>query len=111
MTTSYIGGRYGLQNRSGAAGAESQKRPLHNLHRFTFNYLMIADVIFLCFAAQIAWWFRFIYVSHRLNAYDNRGVSGHNLAFLGLYILLFILFAYARGVYSPPRRPEFTQEV
>ena len=111
MTTSYIGGRYGLQNRRASDGAESQKRPLLNPHIFTVNYLLIADVIFLCFAAQIAWWFRFIYVSHRLNAHDNRGISGHNWAFLGLYVLLFILFAYARGVYSPPRRPEFTQEV
>src|ERR1700691_4051348 len=108
MTTSYIGGRYGLQNRRAGDGAESQKRPLLNPHIFTINYLLIADVILLCFAAQSAWWFRFIYVSHRLNTHDNRGISGHNWAFLGLYVLLFILFAYARGVYSPPRRPEFT---
>ncbi len=111
MTTSYIGGRYGLQNRRDVADAEAQKRQRFDPHRFTFNYLMIADVILLWWAAQLAWWFRFEYLSRKMAVHDSQGVSGHNWAFLSLYILLFVLLAYARGVYSPPRSPEFSIEI
>lgn len=109
MTTSYLGGRFGLQNRSSAANAESQDCPQSDAHRFTFNYLLIVDFFLLCLAALMAWWIRFEVAFHQVTAHDSRGVSAHNWAFFCLYILLFMLFAYARKLYAPPRRPGFAR--
>jgi exopolysaccharide biosynthesis polyprenyl glycosylphosphotransferase len=110
MTTSYIGGRIGLPNRRAVANAEPQKRPRSDAHGFTFNYLLIADFFLVWLAALMAWWIRFEVVSHQVTVHDSREVSGRNWAFLCLYILLFMLFAYARRLYVPPRRIEFAQE-
>src|SRR6202521_4866279 len=110
MTTSSIGGRIGLQNRSSAANAESDNCPRSDAHRFTFNYLLIVDFFLVCWAALMAWWIRFEVVPHQVTAHESREGLGHNWAFLCLYILLFMLFAYARKLYVPPRRIEFAQE-
>jgi exopolysaccharide biosynthesis polyprenyl glycosylphosphotransferase len=110
MTTSYIGGRIGLQNRRAVADADRREPPRPDAHRFTLNYLLILDVFLVASSALLAWWFRFEYVSRQVPAHDAHAVSGHNWAFLCLYDLLFILFAYASGVYLPPRRPRFSQE-
>ena len=109
MTTSYIGGRIGLQDRSPAATV-SRKRPQSGAHRFASNYLLIADFFLVVLAALMAWWIRFVVVSHQFTVHDSREASGHNWAFLCMYILLTMLFAYARNLYVPPRRTEFTQE-
>jgi hypothetical protein len=61
-------------------------------------------------AALMAWWIRFEVISHQVTVHESREVSGRNWAFLFLYILLFMLFAYARKLYVPPRRIEFAQE-
>ena len=110
MTTSYIGGRIGLQDRRAVADAEPQKRLRSDAHRSTFNYLLIADFVLVSLAALMAWWIRFVLVSHQFTVHDSREVSGRNWAFLCLYILLFMLFAYARKLFVPPRRNEFAQE-
>ncbi len=110
MTTSYISGRFGLQDRRAVADAESQKRPRSDAHGFTFNYLLISDFFLVCLAALMAWWIRFEVVSRQLTVHESREVSGRNCAFLCLYVLLFMLFAYARNLYVLPRRLEFAQE-
>jgi len=110
MTTSSIGGRIGLLNRSSAANSDSNNCPRSDAHRFTFTYLLIADFFLVCLAALMAWWIRFEVISHQVTVHESREVSGRNWAFLFLYILLFMLFAYARKLYVPPRRIEFAHE-
>jgi exopolysaccharide biosynthesis polyprenyl glycosylphosphotransferase len=106
LTTSYIGGRFGLQLRNIAA-PQKRRSDAHGIDR---TFLSIADFFLVWTAGLIAWWMRFATGT----ALDWEGeywrATGHHWAFLYLYSVLFLLFAYKRRLYMPPRRPGFAQQ-
>ncbi len=110
MTTSYISGRLGLQWRSTGSIAAPQKKQRPDAHAIDRTFLSIADFFLVWLAGFIAWWMRFAGGFPAISAHDYWRVTGHHWAFLYLYSVLFLLFAYKRRLYVPPRRPEFMQQ-
>ncbi len=110
MTISYIGGRFGLQWRNAGSFAGPQKHQRSDAHAIDRTFLSIADFFLVWIAGFIAWWIRFPSGSPSVWGNDYWRVTGHHWAFLYLYSVLFLLFAYTRKLYVPPRRPEFMQQ-
>jgi exopolysaccharide biosynthesis polyprenyl glycosylphosphotransferase len=62
-------------------------------------------------ASFVAWWFRFVFHSQPIAVGDYWSAYSRHAAYLYLYSVLFLLFAYGRKLYGPPRRPRFRDEV
>jgi exopolysaccharide biosynthesis polyprenyl glycosylphosphotransferase len=90
--------------------AAQQKQRQSNAHTIDRTFLSIVDFFLLWLAGFIAWWIRFGTESPSTWAHDYWNVTSHHWAFLYLYSVVFLLFAYARKLYVPPRRPEFMQQ-
>jgi exopolysaccharide biosynthesis polyprenyl glycosylphosphotransferase len=80
-------------------------------HRFTRNFLLGADFALVWCGSLAAWWFRFVAGSQPGGPSEYWPAYARHAGYLYLYAVLFVLFAYARKLYVPPRRPEFMQEV
>lgn len=91
-------------------GENTDRRPDRNLRAFVQNVLLAIDFVLICISALAAWYFRFIFHVPTASAWDSssRERFVHDMAFLLLYAILFVLFAYARKLYinptSVPRR-------
>lgn len=110
MTTSYIGGRPGLQWRNAISASALYGHPRTTAHGIDRSFLSIADFFWLWLAGFIAWGIRFGGGSPSGWTHEFWSTASHHWAFLYLYSVLFSLFAYARKLYVPPRRPEFIQQ-
>lgn len=110
MTTSDIGGRFGLQWRNAVSLATPRKRGRSNAHTIDRTFLSIVDFFLLWVAGLVSWWIRFGVGSPSVWRSDYWSINGHHWAFLYLYSVLFLLFAHTRKLYVPPRRPEFMQQ-
>jgi exopolysaccharide biosynthesis polyprenyl glycosylphosphotransferase len=110
MTTSYIGGRFGAPWRNAISIASDQKNQRSGAHGIDRTFLSIADVFLVWLAGFIAWWLRFAASPSSAWPLDYWRVTSHHSAFLYLYSVLFLLFAYTKKLYVPPRRPEFAQQ-
>lgn len=110
MTTSNIGGRFGLQWQNIGPIPAPQKRQRANTHAIDLTFLSIADFFLVWLAAFVAWWIRFEAGSQPEWGHEYWRVTGHHWAFLYLYSVLFLLFAYTNKLYVPPRRPEFLRQ-
>ena len=80
-------------------------------HRFTRNFLLVADFALVWCGSLAAWWFRFVVGSQPGGPSEYWPAYARHAGYLYLYAVLFVLFAYARKLYVPPRRLEFIQEV
>jgi exopolysaccharide biosynthesis polyprenyl glycosylphosphotransferase len=85
---------------------EQQRSDAHAMDR---TFLSIADFILVWMAGFVAWWIRFAAGYSPVSTQDYWRLNGHHWAFLYLYSVLFLLFAYTRKLYVPPRRPRFMQ--
>jgi exopolysaccharide biosynthesis polyprenyl glycosylphosphotransferase len=110
MTTSHIGGRIGLQWQNIGPILSPQKHPRANTQAIDLTFLSIADFFLVWVAAFVAWWIRFATGSQMMWGHEYWRVTSHHWAFLYLYSVLFLLFAYAKKLYVPPRRPEFSRQ-
>jgi len=110
MTTSQLGGRIGLQERRVFAETAPRERPRPQARKLDRNFLSIADMILVGFAAWMARCIRFLPHAYANAMHGDWSVSGHNGAFFFLYEILFLLCAHARKLYAPHRRPDFAQE-
>ena len=109
MTTSYIGGRLGLQQNAAApAAAVWRARPA--MREWLRHFLSIADLFLVWLAGWMARWICLLAASPSHTVHGSWRVSAQNGAFLFLYEVLFLLFAFARGLYQRPR-PGFAREV
>jgi exopolysaccharide biosynthesis polyprenyl glycosylphosphotransferase len=88
-----------------------QRLPRSDSHSFTRNFLLAADFVLVWFASSVAWWTRAVLAAHPVPVSDYWPAYVRHAAFLYLYAVLFVLFAYCRKLYVPPRRPQFVQEV
>lgn len=89
-------------------GPEKPRRSESRAHALSF--LSIVDFILISLAALVAGWVRFVAFPHIVSIDSNWSFVCHQWAPLFLYVVLFTLFAQARGIYAPPRRPRFAQE-
>jgi exopolysaccharide biosynthesis polyprenyl glycosylphosphotransferase len=110
MTTSQIGGRIGLQERRVVVNTVPRERLRPAAGKLAHNFLSVVDMILLGLAAWWSPWIRFVPHSHAHAIHNDWSVPGHNGAFFLLYEVLFLMFAHARGLYAPSRRPEFARE-
>jgi exopolysaccharide biosynthesis polyprenyl glycosylphosphotransferase len=111
MMSPDIGSRIRPEFRSAVSAAVTQRLPRSDTHRLTRNFLLVTDFVLVWFGSLVAWWFRFVATSQPVATGDYWTAYAQHAAFLYLYSVLFLLFAYARKLYVPPRRPEFIQEV
>ena len=88
-----------------------QGLPRSDGHHITRNFLLVADFALVWCGSLAAWWFRFVANSPPIPPGEYWAAYSRHAAFLYLYSILFLLFAYGRKLYVPPRRPEFLQEV
>ena len=110
MTTSYIGGRFGLQSGGVVSIPAANKRRKYGAHASDRTFLSVADFLLVWLAAFMAWWIRFAAMPSWTRPHDYFRVTTHHWAFLYLYSVLFWLFAYTNKLYVPPRRPEFVRQ-
>jgi exopolysaccharide biosynthesis polyprenyl glycosylphosphotransferase len=111
MATPVIDSRI-RQELSGAfSPAVPRRLPRSDNHRFTRHFLLVADFALVWLASFVAWWFRFVFNSQPIAVGDYWNAYSRHAAYLYLYSVLFLLFAYGRKLYSPPRRPRFRDEV
>jgi exopolysaccharide biosynthesis polyprenyl glycosylphosphotransferase len=111
MATPEIDSRIRAEFRRAVPAAVPRRLPRSDTHHFTRNFLLVADFVLVWFASLAAWWVRFVANSQPVAPSDYWPAYARHAAFLYLYSVLFVLFAYARKLYVPPRRPEFIQEV
>jgi exopolysaccharide biosynthesis polyprenyl glycosylphosphotransferase len=84
-------------------------------HRaFVQNILLAIDFSLICISALASWYFRFVFQVPAASVWSlsSRERFEHDMAFLLLYAILFVLFAYARKLYThsltvPRRRAVF----
>jgi exopolysaccharide biosynthesis polyprenyl glycosylphosphotransferase len=96
----------------GVSSAAAPQRLLRaDTQRFTRNFLLVADFALVWFGSLVALWFRFAPGSEPIMRGEYSGAYSRHVGFLYLYSVLFLLFAYGRKLYVPPRRAEFIQEV
>jgi exopolysaccharide biosynthesis polyprenyl glycosylphosphotransferase len=91
--------------------AVPHRLPRSDNHRFTRHFLLVADFALVWLASFVAWWFRFVVNSQPIAVGDYWTAYSRHAAYLYLYAVLFLLFAYGRNLYVPPRRPRFRDEV
>jgi exopolysaccharide biosynthesis polyprenyl glycosylphosphotransferase len=91
--------------------AVPQRLPRSDNHRFTRHFLLAADFVLVWLASFVAWWFRFVFHSQPIAVGDYWTAYSRHAAYLYLYSVLFLLFAYGRKLYVPPRRARFLDEV
>ncbi len=84
-------------------------------HRAFVQHILLAiDFSLICISALAAWYFRFVFHVPAVSVWSlsSRELFEHDMAFLLLYAVLFVLFAYARRLYTysqtvPRRRTVF----
>jgi exopolysaccharide biosynthesis polyprenyl glycosylphosphotransferase len=111
MATPVIDSRIRSEMGGTVSPAILQRLPGSDSHRFTRNFLLAADFGLVWFASFVAWWFRFALDSQSMVVGDYWPAYSRHAAFLYLYSVLYLLFAYSRKLYVPPRRPKLVQEV
>jgi exopolysaccharide biosynthesis polyprenyl glycosylphosphotransferase len=111
MATPVIDSHTRQEFRGAVSPAILPRLPGSDSHRFTRNFLLAADFALVWCASFVAWWFRFALNSPSMAVADYWPAYSRHAAFLYLYSVLYLLFAYARKLYVPPRRAKFVQEV
>jgi exopolysaccharide biosynthesis polyprenyl glycosylphosphotransferase len=110
MTTSHIGGRIGLQWQNIGPILSPPKSQRASSKAIDLTFLSIADFFLVWLAAFVAWSIRFETGTQVVWGHDRWRLTSHHWAFLYMYSVLFMLFAYAKKMYLPPRRPEFSRQ-
>jgi exopolysaccharide biosynthesis polyprenyl glycosylphosphotransferase len=111
MATPAIDSRIRQEFGGAFSPAVPQRLPRSDNHRFTRHFLLAADFILVWLASFVAWWFRFVFNSQPIAVSEYWNAYSRHAAYLYLYSVLFLLFAYGRKLYAPPRRPRFKDEV
>ncbi len=111
MATPVIDSPIRQEFRGAVSPAILRRLPGSDSHRFTRNFLLSADFALVWFASFVAWWFRFVVDTQSVPIGDYWPAYSRHAAFLYLYSVLYLLFAYSRKLYVPPRRPKFVHEV
>lgn len=102
MTTKEVVPIQGLQYNSLSENTDRGRAKNHR--EFVQKVLLATDFSLICISALTAWYFRFVF--HVSAASVSSLISGerfeHDMAFLFLYAVLFVLFAYAHNLYVNP---------
>lgn len=104
MTTKDIGSTLepGLKHNSVSENTDDRRGRDH--YAFAQNVLLVTDFSLICISALAAWYFRFVFHVSAASAWSlsSRERFEHDMAFLLLYAILFLLFAYTRKLYVHP---------
>jgi exopolysaccharide biosynthesis polyprenyl glycosylphosphotransferase len=111
MATPAIDNQIGREFGGTTSSSMSGGRFRSDRHRLTRNFLLGVDFVLISLASFVAWWSRFAADASSSALADRLAFYSQHAAFLYLYIIVFLLFAYSRHLYVPPRRAEFVQEI
>src|SRR5450755_860158 len=111
MATSHIARRLSPAPGRARMTVSPQQLAQSDSHRLTRNGLLFADFVLVWLGSSAAWWLRFAVISPSATRDAYWASYGRHASYLYLYSVLFLLFAYARKLYSPPRRPHFSSEI
>jgi exopolysaccharide biosynthesis polyprenyl glycosylphosphotransferase len=104
MTTKDVGPILGLGLEQHFQSKNTDNRRVRDHHAFVQNVLLATDFCLICICALAAWYFHFVFHVPAASAWSlsSRERFEHDMAFLLLYAVLFVLFASARNLYVNP---------
>lgn len=102
MTTKEVIPINGLQYNSLSENTDGRRARNH--HGLGLKLLLATDVGLICISALTAWYFRFVFrvPAASVSSLISSGRFEHDMAFLLLDAVLFLLFVYARNLYVNP---------